>query len=133
MKQAEVMFANTDGEACAECKQVILRNDAVIIWKDKAYDTLACYQDAYTRQEQQEGLDHIAARDQAVAAVRDALAYEPSQFLFVFEPPHTENEITTTVFSTPGFVMEAVAALVEGVATHEPTINPPPDRKEPDE
>ena len=35
------------------------------------------------------------------------------QFLFVFEPPEKDS-ITTTVFSTPDFVMQAVAALCRG-------------------
>lgn len=129
-ERPSVLFVTVDGESCAECGNPIPKDDAVIVWNDNVYDTLACYQEGWTRIEDS-GLDHIAARDQAVAAVKDALASEPSQFLFVFEPE--EDSITTTVFSTPDFVMQAVAALVEGVAIHEPTVNPPPGREDPDE
>ena len=49
-ERPSVLFVTVDGESCAaHAVNPIPKDDAVIVWNDKVYDTLACYQEASGR------------------------------------------------------------------------------------
>lgn len=72
------------------------------------------------------GEDFIAAQDQAIAAIKEALMAKPENFAFFYGVEVEDGTaIGSIVLAHPEFVVTLVPLIMGGMATHEPTVEPP--------
>lgn len=118
-----LVLSLAEDEPCSSCGTLIKADTQVVAWNDETYCSLVCFQherDAYAAEE---GIDFSAAQDQALAALDEVRGMNPEQFVFVWQGE--SSGVGTVIFAHPGFVMQAIAALTEGLVTAVPSVAPP--------